>query len=482
MQVERAEPAPRPAWVKIQGDDYEATVSLRTFAACPSSLLAGMVELELEKAAAGRAPEQPPTVRLDCSAEVAKEVVAVLRQGRQYEPPTDQPRLLKALQVQLDYLGVPAPSVPLTGPLHRQEVVVVPSYWYMGLNYELNPNIQPQQAGLLMYSASTRGWANRTGSQDPRPSELRGDMHPHSGGGCWLASVLKAEATGAGEDLAYCVPNKLLASERYGDSGVLLRASLAAGSFSMPPVHRRAGFSDGAMAAAQGKLYLLGGSCHLEVSPCTPLEVYDPHLDSWFTTRSPVSGAYSLSEHTLVANQQEGMLLALGGSLTSGDRRHRQRPPNDQLLMFDINAGKWTVNPSGCTWPAAATSYSCSGVAVDPYTILVLTAQHSDRSGAHAVRTCLLDLRTWRWRAGASLACHTAPDEEESLLNMGVVAYDNRVLAIGGRRYWNGDRIEWSTPKCHGYSLATDSWSEMPELPFAICHASPVVMRVPSVL
>jgi hypothetical protein len=33
--------------------------------------------------------------------------------------------------------------------------------------------------------------------------------------------------------------------------------------------------------AVQGKLYLLGGSCHLELAPSTPLEVYDPHLDCW---------------------------------------------------------------------------------------------------------------------------------------------------------------------------------------------------------
>jgi hypothetical protein len=50
--------------------------------------------------------------------------------------------------------------------------------------------------------------------------------------------------------------------------------------------------------------YLLGGSCHLEVAPFTPFEVYDPHLDSWFSASSPVQGPVSLSEHALVSNQQ----------------------------------------------------------------------------------------------------------------------------------------------------------------------------------
>jgi hypothetical protein len=39
----------------------------------------------------------------------------------------------------------------------------------------------------------------------------------------------------------------------------------------------------------------------------------------------------SLSEHALVANQQEGLLLALGGCLTSGDRRHRHTRMFDQV-------------------------------------------------------------------------------------------------------------------------------------------------------
>jgi hypothetical protein len=49
-----------------------------------------------------------------------------------------------------------------------------------------------------VHSGGARGWANCCGPADPRPSELRGDGHPHSGGSCWLASVLRAETTAAG--------------------------------------------------------------------------------------------------------------------------------------------------------------------------------------------------------------------------------------------------------------------------------------------
>jgi hypothetical protein len=47
------------------------------------------------------------------------------------------------------------------------------------------------------------------------------------------------------------VPNKIYSSQRYGDTAAVLRASLTSGRIAMPPVHKRMGFSDSAMAAAQ---------------------------------------------------------------------------------------------------------------------------------------------------------------------------------------------------------------------------------------
>lgn len=463
-------------WIKLEADDFSATVSAKCFQGeNASSVLANLVELEAKCSGS-----DPPVVRLDCSPEVAKEVVAVLRQGSRYVPPAE-PRLLRALQQQVDYLGISAPSIPTASSLDSREVLLIPSYWYLGLNDELDPNVDVLEAGCLMYSSSSRGWANLTGKADPRPNDVRGQtLHPHSGGGCWLASVLRAESTGAGEDLVFMVPNKIQSSQRYGDTAAVLRASLSSGRIAMPPVHKRMGFSDSAMAAAQGKLYLLGGSCHLELAPSTPLEVYDPHLDCWFSAASPIPGPVSLSEHALVANQQEGLLLALGGCLTSGDRRHRHSRMFDQVAMYDVNGGKWSFNPSGCKWPGAATSYSVSAVAADAYTIMVLSMDHS--LSGQAVRTDLLDLRTWRWRSGALLQRQQlgGGDDDGCLLNMGVVAHEGQVLAVGGRHYWKDG--EWATPRVHAYDIKADAWSELPPLPFPICHASPVVVRVPSVL
>jgi hypothetical protein len=63
-----AEQKPRlQPWVKVQADEYTAVVSTANiFAAHPASLLASLVELELNS------QQHDPCVRLDCSAEVAK--------------------------------------------------------------------------------------------------------------------------------------------------------------------------------------------------------------------------------------------------------------------------------------------------------------------------------------------------------------------------------------------------------------------------
>jgi hypothetical protein len=61
---------------------------------------------------------------------------------------------------------------------------------------------------------------------------------------------------------------------------------------------------------------------------------------------------------------------------------------------------------------------------------------------------------------------------------MGLVSYEGSVVAIGGRHYANGS--EWASNKVFSYDLTSDKWDEMRELPFPVCHASPVTMRIPN--
>jgi hypothetical protein len=110
----------------------------------------------------------------------------------------------------------------------------------------------------------------------------------------------------------------------------------------------------------------------------------------------------------------------------------------------------------------------------------------------------------WRWREGAPLrtpgsngssssstaaaafsstsstssTSSSADDDECLLAHMGLVSYEGSVVAIGGRHYANGS--EWASNKVFSYDLTSDKWDEMRELPFPVCHASPVTMRIPN--
>jgi hypothetical protein len=77
-------------WLQLKADDYSAWVSLQTLHEHPDSLLAGLADTALSHG--------KDVLRLDMSADVAREVVAVLRLGESYSPPADS-RLLTALKV-----------------------------------------------------------------------------------------------------------------------------------------------------------------------------------------------------------------------------------------------------------------------------------------------------------------------------------------------------------------------------------------------
>lgn len=76
-------------------------------------------------------------------------------------------------------------------------------------------------------------------------------FHSNRAPSCCMSVLLLLLLLLAGEDLVFMVPNKIQSSQRYSDTAAVLRASLSSGRIAMPPVHKRMGFSDSAMAAAQ---------------------------------------------------------------------------------------------------------------------------------------------------------------------------------------------------------------------------------------
>jgi hypothetical protein len=188
-------PLHRSAWIKLEADDFAAVVSTSSIAAHASyGYLADQVEFELSQEARSAA------VRLNCSSDVAKEIVQLLRLGPGlYAPPSD-PRLLRALQQRLDYLGISCSSVGSHHVPDSQEELLVPSY--------LTPAMSSskQQIGALpIYSNGARGWALKAAEQDADLQDMASSRRSSSSsldgfsGSSMKAAVLRAASTGAGE-------------------------------------------------------------------------------------------------------------------------------------------------------------------------------------------------------------------------------------------------------------------------------------------
>uniref|UniRef100_A0A383VPT2 BACK domain-containing protein n=1 Tax=Tetradesmus obliquus TaxID=3088 RepID=A0A383VPT2_TETOB len=450
-------------WVTLQADSYEAKVSVATLCAYPDSCLANMVEMELASCAADSAATHP-CIRLDCCESVAREVVALLRQRDSYSPPTDA-RLLRALQQQLDFLGLPGPQV-----VSGQEVVLVPSY---RLESMLD-GASWGRHGMYIYSSSTRGWANIAGDQDCRPAKMQANGKAGSGLVC-CASTLRAERTGAGQDLAVVVTN----SWQDNATALMIDSTLGCKQIRSPLQHTLV--VNSAMAAAGGKLYLLGGERHPHalLDAGTPFEVYDPHVNAWHQAQAPQLPGGCISSHALVSNRSEGLLLAIGGY--NSDERTALASASSHVLLYDVAGGSWRVDPSGCMYPGAG-SETWAAAAVDDHAIMVLGSS-SDGTSA---RNDLLDLRMWRWRDGCGLL-------NDMTHNIGLVMYEGRALAVGGRQAYadfdsEGVAMPSATRKVRAYDVANDAWSELPPLPYTgpkavgVIDACPVAMRLRNAL
>ena len=90
-------------WIKLQADDFEAVIPSQSILAYTGSFIAELARLALANAE-GSSTVAP--IRLDCSAEVLKEVVQYIRESNSlYEFPADA-RLCFRVRRQLNYLGL----------------------------------------------------------------------------------------------------------------------------------------------------------------------------------------------------------------------------------------------------------------------------------------------------------------------------------------------------------------------------------------
>ncbi|KAF6266666.1 hypothetical protein COO60DRAFT_1654544 [Scenedesmus sp. NREL 46B-D3] len=447
--------------VKLRSDTFEALVSLDQINQHPDSFLATMVQLEVERCGLAGL-EQIPTVRRECDPAVTKEVVEVLRQGSRYEPPRapqHDPRLLKNLLHELAFLGLPHQQFACSSP-HE---LMLPCYsaCCTGIGDE----------GMFIYSAHCRGWARVHGADDPRPPAT-----PCKDRDWRRSSTVLA---GSSEDVAYLMPNGLDKAPRQKSEAFMLRFTQGV---TLPITTQARGLPGQALAAASGKLFVLGGE-HRRLKAA----VADAYTGVWFSAPSPLPLNATLDGLAMLSNKAEGMLLVLGGraELHQGP----SAAPADvwdtgMVAKYDIRAGSWNKHPSGCAPPPAPGLTSLAAVAADEHTIMTLRAAlpEVDEDGVRELpgRVDLLDLRMWRWREGAAL-------QRDHLHGAALVIYDGQLLALGGCRAacQGADADEEvniyalsATDVVSCYVLRSNAWSELPaRLPVKLGYATPVVVR-----
>jgi hypothetical protein len=187
-------------WIAIKADEYRGMVSVDKLAAYSGSHLASLAELAVQ--------QHTSKIRLDCSADVGREVVNVLRIGDRYSPPKTDARLYTALEHQLDYLGVHLPKAKASA----KEILYIPSFRHKvdpdeaylvgeemeAMNWQLRPLLQwcDDRKDIRGWSTSLRGhqWPPRLISKTDSVSEKY-----------YLATTLPGYWTSSGEPATHLI-------------------------------------------------------------------------------------------------------------------------------------------------------------------------------------------------------------------------------------------------------------------------------------
>ncbi|KAF8067165.1 Klhl23 [Scenedesmus sp. PABB004] len=290
---------PGGGWLRLCADDWSAVVSVASLRRHQDSLLAGLADAAL---AAGR-----DALRLDASADVAREVVAVLRLRDSYRPPADA-RLAAALRHTLDFLGVPAPPALPAGA------------W-----------------AAAAASTAAAGWAVLHGPHDPRPPPTNADT-------VYVAAPLPARDTGAGEDF-------MLVAGTGSGSCVIGADSRAARIIT-------ACESWGPCVGIGGRAYVLGciGS--------SGTQCYDPAADVWFAVAPPPSQIYDFA----AAAPTGGRTIVAAGGVAGYSNGVPGGAHRSDVLALDTRARAWSAAPAGASLPRP--SRGLAAAALDDHRVL----------------------------------------------------------------------------------------------------------------
>jgi N-acetylneuraminic acid mutarotase len=198
-------------------------------------------------------------------------------------------------------------------------------------------------------------------------------------------------------------------------------------------------------AAANGKIYVLGGSLSLNRDwSLTRNEEYDPAIDKWRSCAPLPSGASHMAAAVL-----DGKIYAIGGFVGQD-----HKGSIDRVFEYDPASDAWRALAPLST-PRGSVSAAVLDGKIHVIGGRVTTADGDWHSNGVVATHEVYDPATGKWTEAAPL-----PKARDHMV---VAAIDGKIHAIGGRFAGNDDMIDWHDV----YDPATKSWTSAPPLPTA---------------
>ena len=184
-------------WICLEADDYRATLPVDAPLLYEGSHLATMVAMAVQC--------NRSSIRLNCSADVAREVVSVVRLADAYIQPSES-RLLRAVAHQLDFLGVRLPQPESDTPT----LLYISSFRARNIeDFQADPDADRRTEfevwedvnKVYMYDSRgpAGGWAQIVKEKSKWPEEMTDWHTAERSDGSWLSATLPYEYTSAGE-------------------------------------------------------------------------------------------------------------------------------------------------------------------------------------------------------------------------------------------------------------------------------------------
>lgn len=197
---------------------------------------------------------------------------------------------------------------------------------------------------------------------------------------------------------------------------------------------------------AGGKVYLLGGFINPGLLTTDAVSVYDPATNTW-TETAPMPMALT-HHHGLVVEDRE--IWVFGGAVGANPGRIV-----DNVWIYDIASDEWREGPS-LPEPVGG-----GGVALNGRDIHYFGGMITDRATSSEDH--------WVYNLDSADGWQNRAPMTRARLHFSTALIDGKIYAFGGQ--FGHDRGSVDLPYVEVYDIASDTWSELGDMPQAISHA-----------